>query len=199
MIAFVNGKFVNKTPANVVVDVNGVGYDVNISLHTYSSIAEQKEGLLYTYLQITENAQTLFGFYSLEEKELFLQLINVSGVGASTARMMLSGMRPEEIVRAIVQQNVKQLEAIKGIGKKTAERLIVELKDKLARQHNQNVGVITEDSRIKIVGSVEYDAINALVALGINKSMAENAVQKTLKNLKDPKLEELIKEALKAI
>lgn len=198
MIAFVKGKFVQKTPANLIVDVNGVGYDVNISLHTYSSISDKEEGLLYTYLQITENAQTLFGFFSLQEKELFLQLINVSGVGASTARMMLSGMKPDEIVKAIVQQNVKQLESIKGIGKKTAERLIVELKDKLAKQHNENVASLADISSAS-QSNIEYEASSALIALGINKSMAENAVKKASKNLSDPKLEELIKVALKEI
>lgn len=198
MIAFVKGKFVQKTPANLIVDVNGVGYDVNISLHTYSSISDKEEGLLYTYLQITENAQTLFGFFSLQEKELFLQLINVSGVGASTARMMLSGMKPDEIVKAIVQQNVKQLESIKGIGKKTAERLIVELKDKLAKQHNENVASLADISSAS-QSNIEYEASSALIALGINKSMAENAVKKAAKNLSDPKLEELIKVALKEI
>ncbi len=198
MIAFLKGKFVNKTPANLVIDVNCVGYDVNISLNTYSFISDKEEGLLYTYLQITENAQTLYGFFHIQEKELFLQLINVSGVGASTARMMLSGMKPEEIIKAIVQQNVKQLEAIKGIGKKTAERLIVELKDKLAKQHNQNTASLA-DVHTGMVTNVEYDAINALIALGINKAMAENAVKKAGKNLSEPKLEELIKVALKEI
>lgn len=198
MIAFLKGKFVNKTPANLVVDVNGVGYDVNISLNTYSFISDKEEGLLYTYLQVTENAHTLFGFFSLEEKELFLQLINVSGVGASTARMMLSGMKPDEIVKAIVQQNVKQLESIKGIGKKTAERLIVELKDKLAKQHNENMASFADVSSSSH-SNIEYEAASALIALGINKAMAENAVKKAAKNLTNPKLEELIKVALKEI
>jgi len=134
MIAFVRGQFAVKTPAHVVVDVNGVGYDLQISLHTYSAIANKEEGLLYTHLNINENAQTLFGFAEMNEKELFLHLISVSGIGAATARMMLSGMKPEEISRAIVQGNIKLLSGIKGIGKKTAERLIVELRDKLGKQ-----------------------------------------------------------------
>ncbi|MCU7693514.1 Holliday junction branch migration protein RuvA [Haoranjiania flava] len=198
MIAFVKGKFVNKTPANVIVDVNDLGYDVNISLHTYSAIAELDSGLLYTHLQITENAQTLYGFFSLQEKELFLQLINVSGVGASTARMMLSGMKPEEIVKAIVQQNVKQLETIKGIGKKTAERLIVELKDKLAKQHNENVAGVSDVASVSF-SNVGADAVTALIALGINRLMAENAVKKAEETLNNPRVEELIKTALKNI
>ncbi|MDO9157430.1 MAG: Holliday junction branch migration protein RuvA, partial [Sediminibacterium sp.] len=108
MIAFVRGQFAVKTPARVVVDVNGVGYDLQISLNTFSAISNKDNGQLFTYLHITENSHTLFGFAELSEKDLFLQLISVSGVGASTARMMLSGMKPEEITRAIVQGNTKQ-------------------------------------------------------------------------------------------
>src|SRR3954466_15226286 len=139
MIAFVRGKFARKSPSQIIVDVNGVGYELQISLNTYSFISNKDEGQLHTYLHITENGQTLFGFSGLDEKELFLQLISVSGVGASTARMMLSGMKPEDIIKAIVQGNVKQLESIKGIGKKTAERLIVELKDKLGKVSSTNL------------------------------------------------------------
>src|SRR6185369_16602368 len=139
MIAFVRGKFVRKTPAQLVVDVNGIGYELQISLHTYSSISNKHEGQLHTYLHITENGQTLFGFFGQEEKELFLQLISVSGVGASTARMMLSGLRPDEIIKAILQGNTKQLESVKGIGKKTAERLVLELKDKMGKINSETV------------------------------------------------------------
>jgi len=192
MIAFVRGNFVHKQPAKVVVDVNGVGYDLQISLHTYSFIANKDNGQLYTYLHITENAQTLYGFAELAEKELFLNLISVSGVGASTARMMLSGMKPEEITRAIVQGNTKQLESIKGIGKKSAERLIVELKDKFGKQTVTNIPVSSTDA---ISG---YDAVNALVSLGIAKPMAEQAVKKALTSNPDSTiLEDLIKNALK--
>lgn len=199
MIAFLRGKFLSKSPAIVVMDIHDVGYEVNISLCTYEAIADKEEALLYTYLHITENAQTLFGFYALEEKELFLQLISVSGVGASTARMMLSGLQPEEIVRAIVQQNVKQLERIKGIGKKTAERLIVELKDKLARKHNDAVATSMATSNNSTDSFLQTDAMEALMALGINRSVAENAVKKAIKEAPHAKLEELIKSALKSI
>ena len=137
MIAFVRGKFAVKNPAQVVVDVNGVGYECQISLNTYSAISHQESGQLFTYLHITENNQTLYGFSDISEKDLFIQLISVSGVGAATARMMLSGMKPDEIIKAIVQGNVKLLESIKGIGKKTAERLCLELKDKLSRNLNE--------------------------------------------------------------
>ncbi|MDE1190793.1 MAG: Holliday junction branch migration protein RuvA [Arachidicoccus sp.] len=193
MIAFLQGEFVNKTPANVIVNVGGVGYDVNISLNTYSAIAELKNGLLYTYLQITENAHTLYGFADINEKNLFIQLISVSGVGASTARMMLSGMKPDEIIKAIVQSNTPQLEKIKGIGRKTAERLIVELKEKLAKSHDINTA-----SPVIAISSIESDALEALMALGINRNMAENAIKKTLRTPENThSLEILIKNSLK--
>lgn len=194
MFAFLRGNFVQKTPAHVIVDVGGVGYSLQISLNTYEAISGSDNGLLYTHLQVTENAHTLFGFADLNEKTLFLQLIAVSGVGASTARMMLSGMKPDEIIGAIVQNNASQLEKIKGIGRKTAERLIVELKDKLAKTHDQQVGNLPAGTF-----SASADALDALIALGIGRPLAENAIRKTLKanSGSDMKLEELIKQALK--
>ena len=192
MIAFVRGNFAIKTPARIVVDVNGVGYELNISLNTYSAISNKDSGQLFTYLHITENAQTLFGFADLIEKELFMQLISVSGVGASTARMMLSGMKPEEITRAIVQGNTKQLEGIKGIGKKSAERLIVELRDKLSKQ-SLEVGISGFNQPQN-----DVDAINALISLGIGRVMAEQAVKKILQvESNNISLEDIIKQALK--
>lgn len=192
MIAFVRGHFAVKTPARIVVDVNGVGYELQVSLNTYSSIVNKDSGQLFTYLHITENAQTLFGFAEIAEKEMFLHLISVSGVGAATARMMLSGMKPDEIARAIVQGNTKQLEAIKGIGKKSAERLIVELRDKLGKH--------PLDSAVSVAGfqAVDADAVTALIALGIGRAMAEQAVKKTTAALGDnASLEDIIKQALK--
>ncbi len=192
MIAFVRGHFAVKTPARVVVDVNGVGYELQVSLNTYAAISNKESGQLFTYLHITENAQTLFGFAEWAEKEMFLHLISVSGVGASTARMMLSGMRPDEIARAIVQGNTRQLEGIKGIGKKSAERLIVELRDKL--------GKLSLDPAVPVAAfqSVDADAVNALVALGIGKAVAEQAVKKTMTTqTTDSSLEDIIKQALK--
>jgi Holliday junction DNA helicase RuvA len=192
MIAFVKGIFAVKTPARIVVDVNGVGYDLNISLNTYSAISNKESGQLFTYLHITENAHTLYGFAELIEKELFMQLISVSGVGASTARMMLSGMRPDEITKAIVQGNTKQLESIKGIGKKSAERLIVELRDKLSKQ--------AADSPLPgfNLQQNDVDAVNALISLGIGRAMAEQAVKKVVQAQPDNhSLEDIIKQALK--
>ena len=193
MIAFVRGNFVDKTPARVVVDVNGVGYDLQVSLNTYSAIANKESGQLYTYLHLFENGQTMYGFAEVAEKEMFLQLISVSGVGAATARMMLSGMKPEEISRAIIQGNAKLLESIKGIGKKSAERLIVELKDKFGKQALENplAGLAAQ--------SVDNDAINALVALGISRLMAENAIKKVMQTNPNIALEDIIKQALKSL
>ncbi|WP_447640713.1 MULTISPECIES: Holliday junction branch migration protein RuvA [Chitinophagaceae] len=198
MIAFLRGKFSFPSAAQAIIDVNGVGYEVQISLHTYSAIQQEKEGQLFTYLHITENAQTLYGFSTLEEKRLFLHLISVSGVGASTGRMMLSGLAPEELTKAIVHNNVKQLESIKGIGKKTAERLIVELKDKLTKQMDgQKLEMLASGSMA--VGREDQDALEALVALGIARPMAEKAVQKAVNNAPESKnsVENLIKAALK--
>lgn len=192
MIAFLKGRFAVKTPAYVVIDVNGVGYGVQISLTTYSAIAEKETGLLHTYLHITENAQVLFGFAEEAEKEMFLQLISVSGVGAATARMMLSGMKINEIANAIVAGNVNQLSLIKGIGKKTAERIIVELKDKLQKH---TTTFVSDGS--SVTSSANTDAVDALMALGIAKNVAEQAVKKVIVSNPSLSLENIIKLALK--
>lgn len=193
MIAFLQGNFVQLTPAKLIVDVGGVGYEVNISLNTYASISGKEKGLLHTYLHLTENSQVLFGFFGQAEKELFMHLISVSGVGASTARMMLSGMQPDEIIRAIVQGDARLLEQIKGIGKKSAERLVLELKDKLAKLPMQQSGGATFSA-----SSPQQDAIQALVSLGIQKAVAEKAIDKAIQlEGADAALEILIKQALK--
>jgi Holliday junction DNA helicase RuvA len=194
MYAYLQGKFTYKSPAQVYVDINGVGYEVNISLNTYSHIQLLDEGKLYTYLQIKEDGHILYGFFDRMEKDMFIMLIGISGVGAATARMMLSNLKPDEINRAIAQGNVKVLEGVKGIGKKTAERLNLELKDK--------VGKIISDINIPVTASssLQQDALNALVALGISRPQAEASIQKLV--LAEPSitnLEELIKKSLKAI
>ncbi len=195
MYAYLKGKFTFKNPAQVYVDINGVGYEVNISLNTYSSIQNLEEGKLYTYLQIKEDGHSIFGFFDKMEKELFILLIGVSGVGASTARMMLSSMHPDEINKAIAQGNVKQLESVKGIGKKTAERLVLELKDKIVK-----ISGNTSTFPAMQVNSLQQDIINALMSLGISKNMADSSVQKIMANEpNNTNLEELIKKALKEI
>jgi len=193
MIAFLKGAFVKKTPSVVLVDVGGVGYEVQITLNTYSKIHDAESGLLLTHLLVREDAHILFGFSEIAEKEMFLQLIAVSGVGASTARIMLSYMKPDELSRAIVQGNAPQLERIKGIGKKTAERIVLELRDKLAKA--------PVDSNISPWrgNSLQTDALNALIALGINRQAADGAIQKVLEQHPELGVEALIKKALQTL
>ncbi len=194
MIAFLRGAFVYKSPALVHLEAAGVGYELQISLNTYSRIESLDKGVLLTYLHIREDAHILYGFFEKAEKDLFIQLISVSGVGASTARMMLSAMRSEEITRAILQGNTRQLESIKGIGKKSAERIILELRDK--------VGKGTSESNISplINNSLEQDALNALVTLGIARPAAENAIKKAISEVSGTdRVEDIIKKALKIL
>jgi holliday junction DNA helicase RuvA len=194
MIAFLRGDFIYKSPALVHMDVNGVGYEVQISLNTYTRIQHLEKGILQTYHLVREDGQILFGFFEKKEKEMFIHLISVSGVGAATARMMLSSMKPEEITRAILSGHSKLLESIKGIGKKSAERIILELRDKL--------GKISAESNISslINNTLERDALNALMALGIARQVAEQALAKVLSaEPRSDKVEEVIKKVLKIV
>jgi Holliday junction DNA helicase RuvA len=193
MIAYLKGDFVHKSPAIVQVEVNGVGYEVQISLNTYSKIQHLKEGLLHTSLLIREDAHILYGFFELAEKEMFLLLINVSGIGASTARVMLSYMKPDELAKAIVQGDTRTLEGIKGIGKKTAERMVLELRDKLAKNPlDSNISPMKNNT-------LQQDALNALTALGINRQAASQALEKTIAAESNLSVEELIKKALRTL
>ena len=193
MISFLRGKFIQKTPAQVWIEVGGVGYEVNISLNTYSKIESLSEGMLYTHLLIREDAHLLFGFFDLSERDIFQQLISVSGIGASTARVMLSYMKPEELAAAILRGDTRSLEAIKGIGKKTAERMVLELKDKLAKHPLE-----TNKSPL-INNTLHQDSLNALMALGISRQVASPALEKVLKNHPDLGAEELIKLTLRSL
>lgn len=193
MIAYLKGEFVYKSPALVQVDVNGVGYEVQISLNTYTKIQHLEKGTLHTSLLIREDAHILYGFYELAEKEMFQQLFSVSGIGASTARVMLSYMKPDELARAIIQGDIRTLEGIKGIGKKTAERLVLELKDKLTKNSSEsNISPM-------ISNTLHQDALNALTALGINRLAAGQALEKTLVTNPNLPVEELIKKALRTL
>jgi Holliday junction DNA helicase RuvA len=195
MIAFLTGSFAHKTPSYVHMDVHGVGYEVQISLNTYSQIQDLESGTLQTHLIVREDAHVLFGFADAAEKGLFLQLITVSGIGSNTARVMLSYMKPEELSRAIVQGNVKSLEAIKGIGRKTAERLVVELRDKLAKQP-----VATDVNISPWKGNTfQRDALEAMVALGISRQAADGAIQKVLQQDPNVSVELLVKKALQLL
>lgn len=193
MIAYLKGDFVHKSPASVQVEVNGVGYDVQISLNTYTRIQNLDRGILHTSLLIKEDAHVLFGFFDLAEKEMFLHLLSVSGIGASTARVMLSYMKPSELARAIVQSDTRTLEGIKGIGRKTAERMVLELRDKLTKQPlDSNIPAMKNNS-------LQQDALNALTALGINRQAASLALEKTMADESNLPVEELIKKALRTL
>ena len=194
MFAYLDGKFVFKSPAMVHVDVNGVGYEVQISLNTFSRIQHLEKGILHISLLIREDAHILYGFFDKTEKEMFLNLISVSGIGATTARMMLSYMKPEELTRLIVLNDIHGLEKIKGIGKKTAERLVLELKDKMSKQPlDLNISPLKHNT-------LHADALNALMALGIARNTADQAVQRVTKsNPSLTSLEDVIKKALKTL
>jgi len=195
MIAFLRGEFAYKSPALVHMDVGGVGYELQISLNTYSRIENLSSGILLTFLHIREDAHVLYGFFDQAEKDLFIQLISVSGVGASTARMMLSSMRPEEITRAILLGHSRVLESIKGIGKKSAERIILELRDKVGKSTADRPNISSPASN-----SLEQDALNALVTLGIARPAAENAIRKVIAEVSGTdRVEDLIKKALKIL
>jgi len=194
MFAYLDGKFVFKSPALVHVDVNGVGYEVQISLNTFSKIQHLEKGQLHTCLLIREDAHILYGFFDKAEKEMFLNLISVSGIGATTARMMLSYMKPDELTRLIVLSDIHGLEKIKGIGKKTAERLVLELKDKMSKQPlDLNISPLKHNT-------LHIDALNALMALGIARNTADQAINRVTQS--DPSLtslEDVIKKALKTL
>lgn len=193
MIAYLKGEITYKSPAYFIIECNGVGYGVHISLHTYSRIHKEERCKLYTYFHVKEDAQTLYGFADEAEKALFAHLISVSGIGPNTARMVLSSFPPEEIKWAIIRDDVKLIQSIKGIGPKTAQRLILELKDKLKKEPG-------EEATIKVPSSntLKEEALSALIMLGFSKGDAEKAVHKVLtKNPQIDKVEDLIKEALK--
>ena len=193
MYAYLEGKFTYKSPTQVYLDVNGVGYEVNISLNTFQQINQEEYGKLFIYHQVKEDSHTLWGFADQDEKIMFTQLIGISSIGAATARMMLSSLKPDEIRAAVLQGNTRLIESVKGIGKKTAERLVLELKDKAGKK----VALVSESGNL--IPNVQEDAVGALIALGINRQMAETAVKKATDNNHIQNLEELLKQALKHI
>ena len=193
MIAYLKGDFVHKNPSSVHVDVNGVGYEVQITLNTFTRIQQLEKGLLHIVFIVREDAHILYGFFEIAEKEMFQHLISVSGIGASTARVMLSYMKPDELAKAIIKAEIRVLEGIKGIGKKTAERIVVELRDKLAKHPPEsNISPLNSNT-------LHQDAFNALTALGINRSAAEQAVKRVLADQPNQPVEELIKKALRIL
>jgi Holliday junction DNA helicase RuvA len=194
MIAYLTGSLTYKSPSMVHMEVNGIGYEVQISLNTFASLQGVDKIRLFTYQQFREDGQTLYGFHDQSEKNMFVQLIGISGVGASTARMMLSSMKPAEISRAIAQGDSRLLERVKGIGRKTAERIVLELKDKVLKSDTEPGATVPAGN------TLEQDSLNALVALGIPRSAAETAVRKAMSAPSDGQdLETIIKKALQLI
>ena len=195
MISFLKGRLVRKDPTFVIIDVAGVGYQVNISLATYSDIKDQENILLHTHLTIREDAHILFGFSQEGEKKLFQQLISVNGVGPGTAIVMLSYMNSVELKSAIVQENAAVLQSIKGIGGKTAQRVIIELKDKLKKESWEEAQPTVS---LGAHNTLRKEALSALLTLGLPKAAAEKSVDSVLKKSGNTiTLEDLVKQALK--
>jgi holliday junction DNA helicase RuvA len=200
MIHYLKGKLSEKKPTYAVIDCNGVGYHLNISLYTYEKLPNDEACKLYTHLSIKEDAHTLFGFVDEFERDIFLHLLSVSGVGASTARMILSTYPPQETFDAITSGNVGLLQRVKGIGSKSAQRIILELKDKLPKMDLDSLDVSSTKKPIAASSSQADEAVSALVMLGYNKAIAEKNIHKILSANDAPlPVEQLIKAALKSI
>jgi Holliday junction DNA helicase RuvA len=195
MIAFLKGRLAFKSPTTLLIDVNGVGYEVHISLHTYSALGNSEQVQLHTYLQVREDAHVLYGFFDVKEKELFLQLISVQGIGPNTARTILSYVSPDELKRAIIAADVASVQRIKGIGPKTAQRMIIELKDKLLKSHPENL-----DLGEMAYNNVREEALLALVTLGFPKAQMEKNINQLLAKADAPQnVEALIKQILRTV
>lgn len=191
MIAHLNGRLIEKTPTHIIVECGGVGYFVKISLNTFSKIGPDESIKIFTQLQVREDAHTLYGFYSTSERDMFNHLISVSGIGANTAILMLSAMTSDEIASAIVNEEVGVIQSIKGIGAKTAQRVIIDLKDKVMKSDFVSENIFASNN------TNQNDALTALLALGFDKKRAEKAINKILSD--DQSVEEIIKEALKVL
>ena len=191
MIAHLHGKLVEKNPTEVIIDCNGVGYHVNISLHTYSLLPNSEAVKLFTYLQIKEDSHTLFGFVEKSEREIFKMLLSVSGIGASIARTMLSSLEPKQIIQAIASGDLVTIQSIKGIGSKTAQRVLLDLKDKVLKLYDlDEVSMIQNNTN-------KDEALSALEVLGIVRKSSERVVEKIVKENPEATVENIIKLALK--
>tara|TARA_X000001036_G_scaffold440131_1_gene494776 strand:- start:3151 stop:3732 length:582 start_codon:yes stop_codon:yes gene_type:complete len=190
MITQIKGRLVEKSPTELVIDCNGLGYLVNISLNTFSLLSDSENISLYTHLQVKEDSHTLFGFYEKTERNLFRKLISVSGIGASTARTMLSSLNPEEIQRAILSENVSTIQSVKGIGLKTAQRVIIELRDKVS---GINEG---SDLNLNLANSKREESLSALEVLGYSRKQTSKVVDKLISEISEISVEEIIKNAL---
>lgn len=194
MYAYINGKLVFKCPTYVEIEAGGIGYHINISLNTYASLQEKEHCKLFTWLHVKEDAHTLYGFFEEGERRLFLHLISVSGIGPNTGRMILSSISPSEIQAAIVKGDVSQIQRIKGIGPKSAQRMILELQDKLRKEGPDSL------ISMPVHNTAKDEALTALVMLGFNKNIAEKSLESTIKaSTEDLSVEALIKNALKSL
>ena len=191
MITHLNGRMIEKTPTNVIVECGGIGYDVKISLNTFSALGNKESLKIYTQFVVREDAQILYGFADPEEREMFNFLVSVSGIGPSTAIIMLSGLTPSEIAHAIISEDVPTIQGVKGIGAKTAQRVIVDLKDKMLKFE------VSDDNVSGSNNTLRFDALTALVSLGFDKKQADKALNKVLKD--QDSVEHLIKDALKVL
>ena len=192
MITHIKGKLIEKSPTSVIIEVNGIGYLINISLNTFSAIPDQENLKLYTHLQIKEDSHTLFGFYSRKEREIFRLLISVSGIGASIARTMLSSLSSEQIIQGISIGDSAMIQSVKGIGLKTSQRVIIELKDKVLKIYDLDDKISFQNNN-----TAKEEALSALEVLGINKKTSEKLVDKIILDNADASVELIIKEALK--
>jgi Holliday junction DNA helicase RuvA len=194
MYAYIDGKLVFKSAAFVVIDAGGVGYHINISLNTYSKLAGTERCKLLTWMHVKEDAHTLYGFADEGERRLFLHLISIPGIGPNTGRMMLSSITPEEIQNAIIAGNVTLIQRIKGIGPKSAQRLILELQDKLRKEGAETLSITPLNK------TAPEEALSALVMLGFARNVAEKALEKEInKTSENLTVEQLIKAALKSL
>lgn len=192
MYDYIDGKLAFKCPTYVVVEAGGVGYHINISLNTYSALPQTERCKIYTWLHVKEDAHTLYGFADEGERRLFLHLISVSGIGPTTCRMMLSSITPVEIQNAIIQADVALIQRIKGIGAKSAQRIVLELQDKLKKEGADSLISVPQHNTIK------DEALSALIMLGFGKQAAEKALDNAVKNAtQDLTVEQMIKIALK--
>jgi Holliday junction DNA helicase RuvA len=190
MITQIKGKLVEKNPTQVVVDCNGIGYEINISLYTFSSLSSDENIKLFTHLQVREDAHILYGFFTVLERTVFRLLISISGIGTSTARTMLSSLTPAEIQQAIATEDVPTIQGVKGIGLKTAQRVIIELKDKIKSLQG------TDEIPVFKSNTIKEETLSALEVLGYSRKASEKVVDKLIQGDPDSSVEELIKSAL---
>ena len=190
MITQIIGRLVEKSPTHVVIDCHGVGYEVNISLHTFSQLSDDENIKLHTHLQIKEDSHTLFGFFTTLERSVFRLLLSVSGIGASIARTMLSSLEPQQIQRAIITEDLASIKSVKGIGLKTAQRVLIELKDKMLN--------LFEGEEIQLFSNntIKEEALSALEVLGYSRNQYEKVIDNVIQSAPDSTVEDLIKAAL---